>query len=128
MNTASKLLSKQLASIAKIKSLSNPTVDTVARKVLTGLVDGSLMTTKTEEAFVATFGKSEAPIEIRKESKGKSARFILDVSGCQIHGGFAAKAYRYAESQHKERSHGTRGAKSATFTDEQVTALAELMG
>jgi len=115
-------------SIDKIKSTGTPEVDNVAKTLLTKIWKNDLemnsrIALDGAQEFAGEINKTE--ITVGKVSKGKTSRFVLKVGKLEITGGYAAKAFGYANGQHKTE---TVGGKMQEFDTEKVAEIAAIFG
>lgn len=112
------------ASLAKVKSTGSVKVDQIARKIVTKIWDNSLEMEQVESGFSGTVGQTT--VKVLKVPNGKTNRYSLRIGDLELGGPFAAKAWNYSTSQHKEDQRGQ--GKSVEYDEAQVAEIAEQLG
>lgn len=102
------------------RSTGSDALDELGSKVLYGINEGKVKFVETMNGFEGQMGK--AVVSISKVTKGKVKRTILDVSGFEIQGEFAARAYKMANS-----SLNKKGRKTIQVDEEQVNDVMALL-
>ena len=112
------------ASIAKVHSTGNATVDKIAQTVLTEAFNRTCATVEETDGYSFLLSRKDQVIKatVLNVKAGKANRKILTIGELQIGGAYAAKAFAIGRSTFKPAS-----SVKANFSEDQVAELASLL-